>query len=175
MIQKEKTIKTDIIYQGKIVQLELLEVELEDGSLAKREIIRHADGVVIIGITKEGKIPFVSQYRKPYDEVVLELPAGKVEDGEDPGECAAREFQEETGYAAGKIEYLGRAKTSPGYSDETIFVYRATELFPMPLEIDEGEFLDIMEYTKEEVSQLVREDRLRDAKSLAAVCLDMLK
>ena len=87
MIQKEKTIKTDIIYQGKIVQLELLEVELEDGSLAKREIIRHADGVVIIGITKEGKIPFVSQYRKPYDEVVLELPAGKVEDGEDPGEC----------------------------------------------------------------------------------------
>lgn len=171
----EKTIKKDVIFKGKILQLELHDVELIDGTETKREIIRHAGGVVIIGYTDEEKILFVTQYRKPFEETVLELPAGKLEADEDPAECARREFREETGYLASKIEYLGQAKTSPGYSDETIYIYKATELEYSPVEIDEDEFLNVSEFSKEEVRQMIKADKLRDAKSLAAVCLEMMK
>ncbi|MFB0917649.1 MAG: NUDIX hydrolase [Clostridiaceae bacterium] len=171
----EKTLNKDVIFKGKILELEVHDVELIDGTKTKREIIRHAGGVVIIGYTKEGKIPFVSQYRKPFDEMVLELPAGKLEANEDPEICARREFQEETGYLAKNITYLGQAKTSPGYSDETIYIYKATDLTYSPVEIDEDEFLNLTEYDKEEVRQLIKNDQLRDAKSLAAVCLELLK
>lgn len=171
----EKTLETEHLYKGKILSLEVQKVELIDGSKSKREIIRHSSGVVIYGITPEGKIPFVRQFRKPFDEEVLELPAGKIEKGEKPEVCALREFREETGYLAGKIEYLGRAKISPGYTDEVIYMYRASDLKYDPVTIDEKEFLNVTEYTGEEILKMVEADMIQDAKSLSAIYMNSLK
>lgn len=175
MINREKTDKMEILYQGKIVTLEKHIVKTDLGNTAIREIIRHAAGVVIIGYTDEGKIPLVEQFRKPFESAVLELPAGKLDADEAPETAALREFQEETGYLAGKLEFLGEALTSPGYSDEVLYIYRATELKAAPITADEDESFNYYELTKEEVNTRILEGKLKDAKSLCALYLDGLK
>lgn len=175
MINREKTEQMEVLYQGKIVTLEKHQVLTDFGNLASREIIRHAGGVVIIGHTKTGRIPFVEQFRKPFETEILELPAGKLDDGEKPETAALREFQEETGYLAGKLEFLGEALTSPGYSDEVLYIYRATELVSAPIAGDEDESFNYYELTKEEVKARILEGKLKDAKSLCALYLDGLE
>lgn len=174
MINNEKTVELEVLYQGKIVTLEKHRVVTDLGNSASREIIRHAAGVVILGYTQDGRIPFVEQFRKPFESPVLELPAGKLDEGEDPVEAALREFQEETGYLAGKIEFLGEALTSPGYSDEVLFIYRAQDFTVSPIKGDEDECFNYYELTKEEVRARVLDGTLRDAKSLCAFYLDGL-
>lgn len=175
MINREQTINQEVIYQGKIVTLEKHEVLTDFGNKAIREIIRHAAGVVILGYTDAGRIPLVEQFRKPFEEAILELPAGKVDAGELPDAAALREFQEETGYLAGRLEFLGEALTSPGYSDEVLYIYRATELRSAPIASDEDESFNYYEFTKEEVRTLIQEGKLNDAKTLCALYLDGLK
>lgn len=175
MINKEKTVNKEILYTGKIVTLELHDVETDLGHQAKREIIRHAAGVVIIGYTPENKIILLRQFRKPFEEAVLELPAGKLETGEDPMDTARREFQEETGYFPHHMEFLGEALTSPGYSDEVLYIYRAAGLEESPIDGDEDESFEYYEMTKEEVKACVLSGELKDAKSLCALYLDGLQ
>lgn len=175
MINREKTVKKDILFKGKIVTLELHDVVTDLGNQSKREIIRHAAGVVILGYTQEGKIILLRQFRKPFEDAVLELPAGKLEPGEDPLETARREFQEETGYYPHEIKFLGEALTSPGYSDEILYIYRASKLEESPIECDADESFEHYEMTTEEVKACILRGELKDAKSLCALYLDGLQ
>lgn len=174
MINHETTLHKDILYSGKIVTLELHDVQTDLGNRARREIIRHAAGVVILGFTDQDRVILLRQFRKPFEAAVLELPAGKLETGEDPRETALREFQEETGYFPRSLEFLGEALTSPGYSDEVLHIYRARDLVESPLAGDEDESFEVFEMTREEVAALVRQGELKDAKSLVALYLDRL-
>lgn len=175
MINREKTTAQKTVYDGTILTLELHDVRTDLGHDAKREIIRHAAGVVILGYTEDGRIPLVEQFRKPFEDAVLELPAGKLDNNEDPVTAARREFQEETGYLARNMVFLGEALTSPGYSDEVLHIFRATGLTPDPIPMDADESFNYYELTREEVKAAVQEGRLRDAKSLCALYLDSLK
>lgn len=174
MINRETTTEKETVYEGSILTLELHEVRTDLGNESRREIIRHAAGVVILGYTDEGKIPLVEQFRKPFEAAVLELPAGKLDGAEDPVTAARREFQEETGYRAEEMVFLGEALTSPGYSDEVLHIYRATGLTHDPVEGDIDESFNYYELTREEVRASVQNGTLRDAKSLCAFYLDSL-
>ncbi len=125
---EEKTLESKLIYKGKVIQLELEQVELPDGKQSTRELVRHPGAVAVIATTEEGKIILVEQYRKALEKSIVEIPAGKMEKGEDPKQTAWRELYEETGYQAGSLELLTSFYTSPGFADEIIYIYEASEL-----------------------------------------------
>lgn len=174
---EEKTTSTKEIFEGKIIKLQVDDVVLPDGKTAKREIVKHPGAVAVIALTDEGKIIMVDQYRKPLERSLLEIPAGKLEPGEKPEITAARELEEETGYAAGKLEYLTSFYTSPGFADELIHIYFATEIKKMenPPNGDEDEFVELYEATLEEAVKYMEEKRIYDAKTVYAVQYLQLK
>ncbi|OIK09481.1 ADP-ribose pyrophosphatase [Bacillus sp. MUM 116] len=168
---EEKTIHSEEIFSGKVVRLELQEVELPNGKKAKREIIKHPGAVAIIAITDENKIIMVEQYRKALERTIVEIPAGKLEKGEDPAECALRELEEETSYVCECLELLTSFYTSPGFADEIIHVYLAKGLSKKEnsAELDEDEFVNIEELTLEEAIQYMKDQKIYDAKTIYAV------
>ncbi|WP_144460304.1 NUDIX domain-containing protein [Siminovitchia fortis] len=173
MVKKfeEKTVSTETIFEGKIISVQVDEVELPNGKLSKREIVRHPGAVALIALTDENKIVMVEQYRKPLERSLLEIPAGKLEPGEKPAATAERELEEETGYRAGKMEYISSFYTSPGFADEIIHLYLATGLEKVenPADGDEDEFVELFELTLEEALECMRNERIYDAKTLFAV------
>lgn len=168
---EEKTTKTESIFKGKIVDLRVDEVELPDGKRAKRELIKHPGAVCVIAITDNGKIILVEQYRKALERPLVEVPAGKLEPGEEPSFCAERELEEETGYRPGSIEHIQSFYTSPGFADELVHVFLAKELQKVEggLVADEDEFVDLLEVTLEEAEELAKSERIFDAKTLWAL------
>lgn len=170
MTFEEKTVKSEILYEGRILNVRRDTVTVENGT-STREIVEHNGGSVIAAITKEHHIVMIRQYRKPVERVCLEVPAGKREAAEDPMETARRELREETGYRAGKMKLLTAMETSVGYSTEVLYVYLATELTPGETDFDENEAIDIEEYPLETVYQWAVEGKLRDSKTLVAVML----
>ncbi|PLT28418.1 ADP-ribose pyrophosphatase [Peribacillus deserti] len=168
---EEKTIATTQIFSGRIVSLQVDKVELPDGKTSTREIVKHPGAVAIIAITPENKIVLVEQYRKPMERTLVEIPAGKLEKGEDPLITAVRELEEETGYECEKMEYLTGFYTSPGFADELIHVYLATGLNKKEnaASLDEDEFVEILEVTREEMEQLMKEQKIYDAKTVYAL------
>lgn len=168
---EEKTIRTKEIFTGKIISVQVDDVELPDGKKAKREIVKHPGAVALIALTAEKKIVMVEQYRKPLERSLLEIPAGKLEPGEEPAITAERELEEETGYRAKRIEYITSFYTSPGFADELIHIYLATELEPVdnPACGDEDEFVELVELTLEEAIEYMEESRIYDAKTVYAV------
>jgi ADP-ribose pyrophosphatase len=167
----EKTIEVNKIYDGKIIQLEVQTVKLCNEKIAKREIIRHKGGVGIIAITENKEIIMVRQFRKPYDEELLEIPAGKIDLGEAPEVCAVRELKEETGFTADKVSYLNVMYPSPGYTDEKIYIYKAEGLHEGELSLDEDEFLNVEKYTLNHALEMVKTGKIKDAKSIIAILL----
>ncbi len=157
------------IYNGRIINLHVEEIELPDGSAATREIIQHPGGVCILAITDEKEILMVKQYRSGPKEVMLEVPAGKLEYGEDPCECAARELEEETGYSAEKLTFVYDFCSSPGFASERIYLYLAENLIKKEQHLDEGEFLEIYKYTIEELDEMLKNNKINDAKTLIAI------
>lgn len=168
---EEKTISTEKIYNGKVLSLQVDNVTLPNGETGKRELIKHPGAVAIIPITKDNKIVFVEQYRKPLEKSLVEIPAGKLEDGEDPETTAVRELEEETGYTTNKLKLVTSFYTSPGFADEIMYVYVTEELEPLTTEVagDEDEFVELMELTLDEAQQFVTEQRIHDAKTNYAV------
>lgn len=168
---EEKTIDTSSIYEGKVISLRVDTVSLPDGNTSKRELVKHPGAVAIIPITKEGKIIFVEQYRKALEKSIIEIPAGKLEPGEEPEVTAVRELEEETGYTTQKLKKLGSFYTSPGFADELLHVYEADnlELLTQKVAGDEDEFVELMELTLEEAEGLVEEERIHDAKTMYAL------
>ncbi|WP_309118737.1 NUDIX hydrolase [Paenibacillus sp.] len=164
----EKTISTKPIFQGKIISLQVDEVALPNGGTATREIVKHPGAVAVIADV-DGKLLVVEQYRKPLERLQIEIPAGKLDGGEDPAQAAARELREETGYACERVTLLHSMATSPGFADEVIHIYVAEGLRAGEAAPDEDEFLNAFALTPEEASQAIAKGRICDAKTLLAV------
>ncbi|AJE53496.1 MULTISPECIES: NUDIX domain-containing protein [Paenibacillus] len=165
---EEKTVSTQPIFEGKVITVQVDTVELPDGSTGKREIVKHPGAVAVLAL-HEGKMLVVDQYRQAMGRCEVEIPAGKLERGEDPLEAAGRELREETGYTAKSLKLLHSFYTSPGFADEIIHLYVAEDLERGEMEPDEDEFLELFEVTLEEAHTLIREGRISDAKTILAV------
>ncbi|WP_017728167.1 NUDIX hydrolase [Halalkalibacterium ligniniphilum] len=165
----EKTIRTEKIFSGRVIDLQVEQVELPDGKQSAREIVKHPGAVAIIPITSEGKLVLVRQYRKALEKEIVEIPAGKLERGEEPGECAIRELEEETGYKARSLQYLLSFYTSPGFADEIIYLYLAGDLEAGHVNTDDDEFVELLEVSLEEAEAMVENQVIHDAKTAYAV------
>lgn len=164
-------IKSETLLQGRAFKIRRDYLKTPDGRDTKYEIIEHGGSVILIPIDSDGNIHFVRQYRHAAGIDLLELPAG-TRDGDEPyEECAAREIREETGMEAGKLEKVGEFYLAPGYSTEFMVVYIATELKHNPLDADYDEFLEVEKLTLKEAMNLVKNGKMPDAKSLAALLL----
>lgn len=168
---EEKTIHSEPIFKGKVISLKVDDVILPNGKESKREIVNHPGAVAIIPITDEGKIILVEQYRKALERSIIEIPAGKLEQGESPELTARRELEEETGFGCHELTYVQSFATSPGFADEIIHLYVAKQLYKIEekAELDEDEFVSLMEVSLEEAEQMVREQQIFDAKTAFAV------
>lgn len=168
MIYEEKTVKSDIIYEGRILNLRVNTVELPNQKYSKREIVDHGKAVALIPI-KEDKIIFVRQHRIAVGKILLELPAGLVEANEEPRETALREMQEEIGYTSENMEYLFDSLSSPGFTNEKTSFFLAKDLIEKKGTPDEDEFLDVVEYTVEEALTMIDSGEIIDAKTIIGV------
>jgi ADP-ribose pyrophosphatase len=171
MIFEEKTLSSERLYEGKILTLRRDIVTVRDGKTSIREIVEHHGGVVIIGITDEGNIPLVTQFRKSAEKAVLEIPAGKLEGDENPESAALRELKEETGYTAAGIRLLTKAYSSIGYSTEILYFYLATDLTAGETDFDESEAIEIEEYPVEKLRDMAMHGEIEDQKTLVAVLM----
>lgn len=165
----EKTTSSERIFEGRIINLKVDTVSLPNGNIATRELVEHSGGVGVIAVDGDRNVLMVSQYRKPFDEMVLEIPAGKLNFGENPLECGKRELEEETGYIAGNYECLGVYYPTPGYCLEKITIYLATELVKTKQHLDEDEFLDVHTMKLDELFDMVMENKINDAKTAIAI------
>lgn len=173
----ETTKTSEKLFSGRVIDLYLEEVVLPNGKTSTREIIKHPGAVAVIAITEENKIVMVQQYRKAMERVLVEIPAGKLEEGELPVVTAKRELEEETGYTTDSLQYLISFYTSPGFADELVHIYFTEELqiLTEKAELDEDEFVDVLEVTLEEAQQMIHEQRIFDAKTAYAVQYLQLK
>lgn len=165
----EKTLTKKTIYTGRILTLEVQEVELPDGTRAPRELIRHAPAVGVLARRPDGAFVFVRQFRKAVERVMLEIVAGICEPGEAPAATAARELREETGYTAARLVELGSAFATPGYVDEQFTLFFA-ELDPVggATEHDVDERVEAVVLGRAEFERMLRAGEIIDAKTLAA-------
>ncbi|WP_026584691.1 NUDIX hydrolase [Bacillus sp. J33] len=168
---EEKTLNTEKIFTGKVISLQVEDVELPNGKTSKREIIKHPGAVAVLALTDDNKIVMVEQYRKALDKTIAEIPAGKLEAGEDPQACAERELEEETGYGCKEMDWLISFYTSPGFADELVHLYIAKGLEKKEdaASPDEDEFVNLMEVSLEEALSLLKEQKIHDAKTAYAV------
>lgn len=165
----EKTLEQDYIYRGKILDFHVDKAELENGRAVKRECVDHHGGVSVAALTDKNELYFVRQYRYPYHEIVLELPAGKLEKDEDPFEAGKRELREETGVAGKNYMNLGRLYPSPGYTNEIIYLYACRAETRGEDDLDEGEFLEVEKIPLEKAVEMVMTGEIMDAKTQALV------
>ncbi|NPV37946.1 ADP-ribose pyrophosphatase [Brevinematales bacterium NS] len=162
---EEKTLSTTLLHQGKSFSFHSDEVLFPNGKKGKRDYVRYPEAVVILPLVEEGVL-FIRQYRYAPGKVLLEIPAGKVDPGEDILLTVRRELREETGYDSEDIEYLLSYYPCPGYSTEKIHVYVARNLFPSPLEADEDEFIQAEILSLEEAKRAIREGMIEDGKTI---------
>ena len=167
----EKFLASQKVFEGKLLTVYCDKVELPNGKEASREFIRHPGAVAVVPITHDGKVVLVRQYRYPLGKTVLEVPAGKLDTGEEPDDCVLRELEEETGYIAQRIRKLSSIYTTPGFTDEVIHLYIADQLTLAKQCPDEDEFLDVEVYTKEEIKAMIEDGTINDAKSMLALLL----
>ena len=162
----EKILSEDVAWKGKILDVHRLEVELPNGRRSARDIVRHPGAAAVVALTESGKIVLVRQYRTAIDRVTVEIPAGKLDPGEDPLDCAKRELHEETGFRAGKIRFLTSIVTSCGFCDEMIHIYLATHLeFDAP-DPDDDEFVNVDLVPLSELIDAVLDGKIEDAKTV---------
>jgi len=166
---KEKTVESKSIYEGKIIKVTLDTVICPNGREAKREIVRHPGGVAVVPVDKNGYVYMIEQYRIPYDEIILEIPAGKLEKGEDPDLAVIRELKEETGLSAEKIQFMGSFYPTVGFCDENLRMYLATGLTEGEDNPDEDEFVITRKIHIDELIGMIMENKIRDGKTIAAL------
>lgn len=171
MIFEEKTMKSDKIYEGKLLNLRVDTVEIPDKKYSKREIVEHPGGVAVIPVASDNSIILVKQYRKAIERFLMEIPAGKLELNEEPRETAIRELKEETGYEAKKIEYLLEFYTSPGFSNEKIYLFLATDLIEGEATPDSGEFIEMEKYNIDDLIKMVERGEIIDSKTIIGINL----
>jgi ADP-ribose pyrophosphatase len=162
---------SDTLLKGRAFAIRRDTMRTPDGRETKFDIIEHGGSVVIVPVDADGNILFVRQYRHATGRDLLELPAGTLDEGEDPDVCAAREIREETGFAAAALERLGQFYLAPGYSTEFMVVYLARDLRHDPLEADADEFISVERVPVDRAMDMARRGEVPDAKSLAALFL----
>ena len=167
-----RIVKSDVIYRGKVFNTLVDQIEYNSGNKAVREVAEHPGGAVVVPVTSDGKIVMVAQHRFPVNQVLLELPAGKLSKGEDPLLCAVRELEEETGYKSDNVKLLGSIYTTPGYSTEKLWIYLAKDLKPGDHNREEGEFgMQVFEYSIEEVEKKINSGEIVDGKTICGIYL----
>jgi len=166
-------IKSDIIFHGKVFDVKVDEIEYKGtGNKSFRQVAVHPGGAVVLPLKSNGKIVLISQYRYPHNEILLELPAGKLEINEDPLLCATRELAEETGYTSNKITKLGKIYTTPGFCDEVLHIYLAEDLTPGNHAREEGEEgMEVFELTLDEIEEKIHNGKIVDAKTICGISM----
>jgi len=165
----EKELSKEVIFKGKILNLEKYNVELPNKNTSTREVVNHPGAVAILPVDNEGNIYLVKQYRFPIRKVLIEIPAGKfVSPNEDPLECGKRELAEEIGKKANKWIELGYIYTTPGFSTEKIYLYLAKELTEVGVNPDDDEFVEVLKVTTNEMKEMIRKGEITDSKSICA-------
>jgi ADP-ribose pyrophosphatase len=164
--------KSETLFNGKVFDLKVDQIEYNSGNMGRREIAVHPGGAAIVAVKNDGKIILVRQFRYPIQQAILELPAGKLDKGEDPLVCAVRELEEETGYKTGNIEKLGIISTSPGFCTEILHLYLAKDLIPGMHNREEGEYgMEIIEYSLDEIDRKIENGEIIDAKTICGIYL----
>ena len=172
---EEDILSSERAFEGGFLKVDDVEVKLPNGHVVHHEVIRHPGAVAIIAIDEDQRVLLVNQYRTALERVTLEIPAGKLEPGEDATECAKRELSEETGYVAGKMTYLIPIATAAGYSDEIIHLFIATDLKPGKAHPDADEFVASQWMDLGELIDLVLDGRIEDSKTvIAALAFDAI-
>ena len=167
----ERILSTRRLYSGRIVTLDLSEVELSDGQHQQREIIRHPGAAAIVALDDQGRLLLVRQYRSAAAKMMAEIPAGVLNAGEDPREAAVRELQEETGYKPGQIEWLGGFYPAPGYTTEYIHLFLASQLIESPLPADVDEFIELQRVSLADAVAMIEHHEIEDAKTVIALLM----
>ncbi|MGI6033236.1 MAG: NUDIX domain-containing protein [Coriobacteriales bacterium] len=173
---EETILGSERVYDGKLLHVDRVAIEHPDGRRTHHEVIRHPGAVGIVALDGKGNILLVHQYRTALERITIEIPAGKIDRGEDPLESAKRELSEETGYEAREIRYLTPVATSVGYTDEIVHLYLATDLVPGPAHPDSGEFLAVEWVPLNDLIDSVLDARIEDSKTIiAALICDALR
>lgn len=164
----EKTISEKVIHKANFMTYINVDVELPNGKIGNRDIVRHPGASAIIPFIDDDKIILVNQFRKALDRNLLEIPAGKLDKGEDPKLCAIRELVEETGYKAEEVTYLGTIATAPGFCDELIYLYKGTGLSKGEKSLDDDEFTEVKVFTLEEIKEMIKSGEIIDTKTISS-------
>ena len=166
---EEKQLSFEYKFEGKIIKLRVDQALLPNGATATREVVEHNGGICVVPLTDKNEVLMVEQYRYPYSEVVLEIPAGKRDGDEEPLEGGKRELKEETGATAQNYTFLGELYPTPGYCGEIIYMYLATGLSYGETDPDEDEFLNLKKIPLETAVEMIMNGEIKDAKTQAAI------
>ncbi len=166
---EEKTLDSKVVYEGKVITVVKDDVEISDGHKSFREVVLHNGGVVIVAQKNQDTILLVKQYRYPLKSVNIELPAGKLEIGENPDDACKRELEEETGYCAKIWKSLGYINTTPGICTEKLYLYHASDLEFVGEHPDEGEIIKCYEYKLSDVFEMIQKGKINDSKTICAL------
>lgn len=165
----EKVLSSEDIFKGRVINLHVEQVELPNGNKSSREIVEHNGGVGIIAVDENREVFMVTQYRSAAKCMLMEIPAGKLEKGEDPLECGKRELVEETGYEAKEFVHLGAYYATPAYCEEKLNIYLARDLKFVGQHLDEDEFLNVKKYKLDDLYQMVMDNKIYDTKTAIAI------
>jgi ADP-ribose pyrophosphatase len=165
----EKTLSSEIVFEGRILRVRIDTVQKPGGHKTTREIIEHADVIVVIAVDADDNILLVRQYRRAVDKELLEIPAGGIDAGEDAEAAVIREMQEETGFRPQKLERLGGFYSTPGFCDEYLHLYLATELTTGRLYASDTEGIEVVRVTVAQIPDMIASGKIEDAKSIAGL------
>jgi ADP-ribose pyrophosphatase len=169
MSNDEKLLSREEVFIGRAVSLRIDTIEKKSGEITTREIVEHADCIAVVAIDGEGRIVMVKQFRRPVNKILLEIPAGGVEDGEDPEDCVRRELQEEIGYMPGKLQSMGGFYAAPGYCTEYLHLFLATQLTEGKLTAEDTDEIEVVRIAVSEVRAMIDSGQICDAKSIAGL------
>ena len=166
----EETLSTEVIFEGRAVRIRVDTVETAGGRTTTREIVEHADCIAVVAVDNNDNVLLVRQFRKPPERELLEIPAGGVDDGEDVEAAVVREMQEETGFRPQKLERLCGFYSSPGFCDEYLHLYLATDLIPGRLYAEDTAGIELVRLSVAQIPEFIASGRIEDCKTIAGLC-----
>lgn len=170
---KERQVGSAVVYRGTVLTLRVDDIELPSGRRSRREVVEHPGGVAVVAVDRDGSVILVRQYRYPVRSALWEIPAGKLDPGESPRECAARELEEETGYRAGHLEEVVPFYTSPGFCDEVLYLFFAQDLAAGQDTPEEDELIETRRVRRAELDEMMARGEIRDGKTILGLFVAM--